>query len=82
LQVSFKKAAAKTLADLGRREQGILDRLDLPAPFADRLMLLGFLPGVAIEAAAAAPAGDPRIYRVDGSEIALREETARSLILR
>lgn len=80
--MSFNNAAVRTLADLGRREQGILERLDLPDPFAERLMLLGFLPGAMVEAAAAAPAGDPRIYRVDGSEIALRGETARSLILR
>jgi Fe2+ transport system protein FeoA len=30
----------------------------------------------------AAPGGDPRVFRVDGSEIALRRETAARLHLR
>ena len=29
-----------------------------------------------------APGGDPRVFRVDGSEVALRRDTARRLILR
>ena len=29
-----------------------------------------------------APGGDPRVFRVDGSEVALRRETAKKLILR
>lgn len=60
----------------------MLDRLDLPSEFAHRLMLLGFLPGMTVEAAHTAPGGDPRIYRVDGGEVALRHATAAGLILR
>ena len=73
--------SVKTLATLRQGESGILDRLELPEAFAHRLMQLGFIPGVLIEAAHQAPGGDPRVYRVDGSEIALRQETARHLFM-
>lgn len=74
--------APTTLAQLPRGESGILDRLDLPEDVARRLMELGFLPGQVIVPARSAPGGGPRVYRVDGSEIALRRETAARLILR
>jgi ferrous iron transport protein A len=45
-------------------------------------MELGFLPGARVEAALSAPGGDPRVYRVDGSEFALRRETAARLKLK
>ena len=54
----------------------------LPEDDARRLMELGFLPGHAITPGHSAPGGDPRVFRVDGSEVALRRETARRLILR
>ena len=73
---------AQTLAQLPQGESGILDRLDLPEDIARRLMELGFLPGHAIVPARSAPGGEPRVYRVDGSEVALRRETASRLILR
>ena len=90
LQMSFKrkgKAAehgrsARNLTELRRGESGILERLDLPEEDARRLMEMGFLPGHAVTPAHAAPGGDPRVFRVDGSEVALRRETAMRLILR
>jgi ferrous iron transport protein A len=75
-------AAARTLAQLPEGEPGVLDRLDLPEDIARRLMELGFLPGHTIVPARSAPGGNPRVYRVDGSEVALRRETASRLILR
>jgi ferrous iron transport protein A len=72
----------KTLAQLKQGEPGTLDRLDLPDDVARRLMELGFLPGHVIVPARSAPGGEPRVYRVDGSEVALRRETASRLILR
>jgi ferrous iron transport protein A len=72
----------RTLAQLPEGEAGILDRLDLPDDIARRLMELGFLPGHIIIPARSAPGGEPRVYRVDGSEVALRRETASHLILR
>ena len=73
---------AGSLSDLRRGEQGILERLDLPEDQALRLMELGFLPGTKVVAARSAPGGDPRVYQVDGSEFALRRETAACLKLR
>jgi ferrous iron transport protein A len=88
LQLSGKKPARRSVphpasvGDLRPGEEGILDRLDLPDDVATRLMELGFLPGTAIVRAQCAPGGDPRVFRVDGSEVALRKETATHLILR
>lgn len=78
--MSFKNG--RSLTDLNSTEQGTLDRLDLPEEFAQRLMQLGFLPGITVEAGPSAPGGDPRVYRVDGTDIALRRETASHLILK
>src|SRR5271167_4767168 len=74
--------APKTLAQLPPGESGILDRLDVPEDIARRLMELGFLPGHVIVPARSGPGGEPRVYRVDGSEVALRRETAALLMLR
>ena len=67
------------LVDLRRGERAILDRIDLPVDDARRLMELGFLPGTQVTAGRSAPGGDPRVFQVDGSEIALRSETASHL---
>jgi ferrous iron transport protein A len=75
-------AAPQTLAQLKEGESGTLDRLDVPEDVARRLMELGFLPGHTVVPARSAPGGEPRVYRVDGSEVALRRETASRLILR
>ena len=88
LQLSFKKArhaarfAPATLAELRKGEHGVLDRIELPDDIARRLMELGFLPGARVTRGGSAPGGYPRVFRVDGSEIALRRETAARLILR
>jgi ferrous iron transport protein A len=75
-------AAQKTLADLRTGERCILDRLDLPESVARRLMELGFLPGNEVIPARRAPGGGPRVFRVDGSEVALRADTAARLYIR
>lgn len=71
-----------TLADLREGEAGVVEALDLPEDVAHRLMELGFIPGTTVIAGRAGPGGDPRVYRVDGSEIALRKETTEHLLLR
>jgi len=75
-------ATQRTMADLKMGERGILDRLDLPEDLARRLMELGFLPGHEVIPARRAPGGGPRVFRVDGSEVALRHDTAAKLFLR
>jgi ferrous iron transport protein A len=80
MQLSFK--SARKLADLREGEAGVIERIELPHDLAMRLMELGFLPGTTITAAQFAPGGDPRVFRVDGSEVALRKDTAERLILK
>lgn len=70
------------LADLRLGEEGVVERIDLPEADARRLMELGFLPGHRVSFANRSPFGDPRVFRVDGTEVALRRETARSILLR
>jgi ferrous iron transport protein A len=82
MQLSVNRDSHSTLVDLAEGEQGVLEHIDLPEDFARRLMELGFLPGHLITAARGAPGGDPRVFRVDGSEIALRSETARRMRVR
>lgn len=71
-----------SLFDLRCGQAAILEHLDVPEDLGRRLMELGFFPGGDIVVAGCAPGGDPRVYRVDGSEIALRSETARLLQIR
>jgi Fe2+ transport system protein FeoA len=74
--------SSKTLVDLRRGDAATLECIDLPGEDARRLMELGFLPGARITAGCSAPGGDPRVFQVDGSEVALRRETARRLKVR
>ena len=69
----------RSLADLRRGQEAVLERIDLPTDLAARLMELGFVPGMRVSAGHSAPGGDPRVFRLDGTEIALRRETARHL---
>jgi ferrous iron transport protein A len=90
MQLSFKRAVRRPsstpvpekLSELREGEHAILERIDLPEAISQRLMELGFLPGSPVTAARSAPGGDPRVFRVDGTEIALRRETALHLILK
>ncbi len=86
LQLSGNKAQTEiplsTLVDLRKGDAAILDHIELPHDEARRLMELGFLPGIRITAGFSAPGGDPRVFQVDGSEIALRRVTARQLKVR
>jgi ferrous iron transport protein A len=70
------------LAELRHGESAVVVDIDLPTEMAQRLMELGFIPGTRVEAARSAPGGDPRVFRVDGTEIALRRETATHVTVR
>jgi ferrous iron transport protein A len=84
MQVSFNGAlsAGLVLSDLREGQRAILEMLDLPEDFASRLMELGFVPGHSVAAGKSAPGGDPRIFRIDGSEVALRRETCSRIFIR
>ncbi len=77
-----KSPHQQTLAELRTGQRCVLDRLDLPEDLARRLMELGFLPGNEIVLGRRAPGGGPRVYRVDGSEVALRRDTAARMYVR
>src|ERR1700739_49241 len=81
LQLSSQEPR-RSLLHLRKGDKAVLDSIDLPADDARRLMELGFLPGAPITAGQSAPGGDPRVFQVDGSEIALRRATAAQLTIR
>ena len=73
---------SKSLARLRVGDKAILDRFELSEEISLRLMQMGMIPGCEVEAAHVAPAGDPTVYRVDGTEIALRRETCLGILIR
>ena len=87
-KVNVRIAAANSapnlrkLTDLHEGEAAVLDRIDFSGDLAHRLMELGFLPGMQVTAARSAPGGDPRVFQVDGTEIALRKDTAARLVIK
>lgn len=76
---SLRQASARTLADLAEGDSALLVTLELESGIALRLMELGFIPGSRVTAGHSAPGGDPRVFRVDGSEVALRRETTQQI---
>ncbi len=79
---SSKPARRSRLADLRVGQEGVLEGMDVPEDVAQRLMELGFLPGSTVKVTRSAPGGDPRVFRVDGTEVALRNETAARIRMR
>ena len=70
------------LNELKIGETGILVALNLPESVQNHLMHMGFVPDAQVTALRRAPAGDPTVYGIDGMEIALRVETAKSIQMR
>jgi len=68
-----------TLCDLAVGESGILKDFDMPQSIAEHLMNLGFVPGLEVLVARSGPGGNPRVYRVDGTEVALRRDLSRCI---
>ena len=69
----------KKLSEVGVGESGVLHHVDLSEEISDHLAHLGFLPGAEFKVLRRAPAGDPTVYRIDGIEVGLRNETARHI---
>jgi ferrous iron transport protein A len=69
------------LSDAKVGTAGVVERVDLPDEVSHYLAHLGFLPGTSVEVLRRAPAGDPRVYRIDGVEVGLRNETAKHIFL-
>lgn len=70
-----------SLADLRTGERAILGELALEPATAEHLMNLGLVPGVEVLVAHSGPGGDPRIYRVEGTELALRRELTECIAI-
>jgi ferrous iron transport protein A len=70
------------LSDAKVGSVGVVERVDLPDEVSHYLAHLGFLPGTRVEILRRAPAGDPRVYRIDGVEVGLRNETAKHIFLK
>jgi ferrous iron transport protein A len=81
LIVTVREGAEAALVDLERGETGTIQRISLPAAEQQFLMRIGFVPGVQVRFSRRAPLGDPSVYSVDGTEIALRAETARHIMV-
>jgi ferrous iron transport protein A len=69
----------RVLSDLEVGQSGVLIALDLPPGVQNHLMYMGFVPDARVKVVHRAPIGDPTVYSVDGMEIALRRETAKSI---
>jgi ferrous iron transport protein A len=70
------------LSELKVGESALLVALDLPESVQNHLMHMGFVPDAQVTALRRAPAGDPTVYALDGIEIGLRVETAKSIRIR
>jgi Fe2+ transport system protein FeoA len=73
---------ATLLSDAKVGSTGVVEHIDLPEDVCHYLAHLGFLPGTKVEILRSAPAGDPRVYRIDGVEVGLRRETAQHIYLK
>jgi Fe2+ transport system protein FeoA len=74
-----RNTTARALADLQVGEHAIVRELDLDHPVAEHLMNLGFVPGLEVSVERSGPGGDPRVYRVEGTEVAMRRELSRHI---
>ena len=70
---------ASALADLHVGDRAIVRDLKLDHSIAEHLMNLGFVPGLEVSVERSGPGGDPRVYRVEGTEVALRREVSRHI---
>lgn len=65
-----------TLAELPVGGDGVIASIEGDRLLARRLFDLGFRPGLTVGVERVAPLGDPRVYRVSDTDVALRREQA------
>ena len=70
----------ETLTDLAPGTSATVQELRFDEADAVRLMELGFIPGVSVSCQRIVPLGDLAVYQVDGSQVALRRETASRIV--
>jgi ferrous iron transport protein A len=78
----MQKRKLSVLSELKVGQTAVVSTLNLPPAVQHHLMHMGIMPDATVLAVRRAPAGDPTVYAVDGIEIALRRETAASIVLR
>jgi ferrous iron transport protein A len=64
------------LSDLKAGETAIIEELALPESERQLLVRFGFFDGAEVRCSRRTPMGDPVVYSVDATEVALRTETA------
>ena len=69
-------AQSETLLDLKPGETGVVANVQLPAQIQQLLVRFGFVNGAEVRFSRSAPLGDPLLYSIEGSEVALRADTA------
>lgn len=74
-----READAGALSDLKVGQRAIVRELKLDHSVAEHLMNLGFVPGLEVSVERSGPGGDPRVYRVEGTEVAIRRELSRHI---
>ncbi len=75
-------ANSESLADLGAGATAVVAELEFDELDCVRLMELGFIPGATVSCQRLVPLGDIAVYQVEGSQIALRRETASQIKIR
>ncbi|MFZ1919064.1 MAG: FeoA family protein [Terriglobales bacterium] len=79
--MTIRESVEVALLDLAPGEAATIDRISLPPADEHFLMRIGLVPGAQVRFSRRAPLGDPSVYSVDGTEIALRAETARHIMV-
>ncbi len=74
-----RSTEAGALSDLKVGERAIVSDLEMAPSLAEHLMNLGLVPGFEVTVARSCPGGDPRVYRVDGTEIAMRRDLSSQI---
>jgi len=62
-------------------EKGKIRKLELPPITRERLCGLGFVSGEEIQLIKVAPFGDPKVYRIKGTDITLRDEISMWILV-
>jgi len=70
------RSGALRLSDVPLRGKATILELCLPASAQEYLMRLGFVPGAEVEVVRRGPLHGPVVYRLLGTDIAIRSDTA------
>ncbi len=79
--IQYHPAMARTLADLGPSQEGVIASIEGDDGISHRLAELGFTPGITVRYIRRAPLGDPIQVGVRGFELAVRASEARRVVL-